>query len=72
MRPVYPLPTLVEPCDAENQRRQTTVTEESDRLFELLLGAELVGVATLALAAVGRAGREASLEYVSHRIRFEV
>jgi hypothetical protein len=45
----------------ENQRRQTTVTEESNRLFELLLGAELVGVAALALPAVGRTRRETGL-----------
>lgn len=30
----------------------------SNRLFQLLLGAELVGVSALLLAAVGRSGRE--------------
>lgn len=39
---------------------QWTATN-AHRLFELLLGAELVGVAALALAAVGGTGRETSL-----------
>jgi hypothetical protein len=60
--PYNPLPTLAEPCNAEKtERRQTTVTEESNHLFELLLGAQLVGVAALALPAVGRTGRETGL-----------
>ena len=36
--------------------------EIRNRLFELLLGAELVGVSALALSAVGGTGREAGLE----------
>jgi hypothetical protein len=40
-----------------------------NRLFELLLGAELVGVAALALAAVGRTRRETGLDRVSYRSR---
>ncbi len=37
------------------------------RLFELLLGAELVGVSALALSAVRRTGRETGLDVpVSH------
>ncbi len=68
--PYTPLPTLAERCNAEKtERRQTTMTEESNRLFELLLGAELVGVATLALAAVGGTGREAGLR--SHVSRLQ-
>jgi len=35
--------------------------DEGSRLFELLLRPELVSVSTLALSAVGGAGREASL-----------
>jgi hypothetical protein len=35
-----------------------------NRLFELLLRAELVGVTTLALAAVGSTGRETGLRVV--------
>jgi hypothetical protein len=35
--------------------------EERNRLFQLLLGAELVGVSALALSAVGRTGRETSV-----------
>lgn len=42
------------------------MTEESNRSFELLLGAELVGVAALALTAVGRTGRKTGLHHVSH------
>jgi len=38
------------------------MTQDSNHLFELLLGAKLVRVAALALAAVGGAGRETSLE----------
>lgn len=39
----------------------------TNRLFELLLGAELVGVSALSLSAVGSTGRQAGLEtfYVS-------
>ena len=45
------------------------MTEESNRLFELLLGAELVSVTALALAAVGRTRGETSLDRVSYRSR---
>lgn len=37
--------------------------EIENRLFELLLGSELVGVSALSLAAVGGTGREAGLRY---------
>jgi hypothetical protein len=51
-----------ERCNADKpKRRQTTMTEESNRLFELLLGPQLVGVTALALTAVGRTGRETGL-----------
>lgn len=44
------------------ERNGEKVEEEgASRLFELLLGAELVGVSALALAAVGGTGRKAGL-----------
>ncbi len=46
----------------ENREKTPDDRDRGNRLFELLLGAELVGVAALALPAVGRTGRETGLE----------
>ena len=43
--------------------------ERRNRLLELLLGAQLVGVAALSLSAVGGSGRETSLEYGLAHVR---
>ena len=51
----------------ENREKTPDDRDRGNRLFELLLGAELVGVAALALPAVGRTGRETGLRSrVSH------
>src|SRR5689334_10798670 len=65
---VYP---PANPCRTMQCRENRKTPDDRDRggnrLFELLLGAELVGVAALALAAVGRTRRKASLgSCVSH------
>lgn len=44
-----------------NAKNQTPHPLQGNRLLELLLGSELVGVTALALAAVGRTRREAGL-----------
>lgn len=49
------------PCHPLQNARTRDAASVINRLFELLLGAELVGVTALALAAVGRTGRETSL-----------
>lgn len=62
---VLPFHTLEEiKCQKTQKTPTSTVdptTKGTYRLFELLLGAELVGVTALALAAVGGTGRETGL-----------
>ena len=43
-------------------------TKKANRLFQLLLGAELVGVTALLLTAVGGTGRKTGLNFMSARV----
>lgn len=54
------LPCLLLPRECQKNPDATSMSRES-RLFELLLGSQLVGVSALALAAVGRTRGETSL-----------
>lgn len=57
-----PPPSLLGTTTPMPKTKDARDHEIRNRLFELLLGAELVGVSALALSAVGGTGRETGLE----------